>query len=144
MGYGFGILLLTVVTFEITMGLIVSTLPDPRQRPWTQSDRRRIRWIGAIGLGFWPTIALTVYVHRTFDGPGVWAYDAILVCSIVLLIRTAWKRRHRHKLVNLGHCDHCHYDLVGSLDAMDCPECGEAVNDHVRAAAKTRSGQRQP
>jgi hypothetical protein len=49
-------------------------------------------------------------------------YWALLAATAVLPLAWGWRWRRRRRLVAIGHCDSCGYDLRATPDR--CPECG--------------------
>lgn len=58
----------------------------------------------------------------------VYGFFYVFIC-LVFLFR-GWRAIQKWRRSKYGHCDHCGYNLSGSVKAgsSECPECGETIN----------------
>ena len=132
------VFVLGFITFEATMAAIVMTVPDARQRSWTEDDKKRVHRIVLIAVLFWPIVITTYLVHQHFATTTALVYDAVLIALAVWLLTRARRARIRRRQVLEGHCPACHYDLRGGPDREQCPECGHRIHPLIREAARAR------
>ena len=137
-----GLIFLGVVTFEIAMGVTISTLPRSRfQQKWTPQEQRRVIRVCCIIFSFWPMLVTLIVAHVFLP---LWL--ALLADLLVLAVMVACLRWLMHgvkqtKLIMSGHCTKCFYDLRTSLEhgSNYCPECGVELHDHPARKAPSRS-----
>lgn len=132
------VVFLCVVSFEVAMGITISTLPRSRmQQRWTQQESRRVLRVFASVFSVWPTLAAIALGHLYLP-----LYAAILLDAVVLAayaIGICWLIHgiKRHRQILKGHCANCFYDLRASTGSDHCPECGAQLRDHpVRSAVR--------
>jgi len=127
----FVVIFLGVITFEVAMGVTISTLPRSRFRQrWTAHERQRVARVFCVVFGFWPTSAALVLAHLYAP---LWAAligDAAALAIIVLCFRWLAHGIKQRNLILAGHCANCYYDLRASKDRDHCPECGVELHDH--------------
>ena len=128
-----GVIFLGVVTFEVAMGITISTLPRSRmQQNWTREEQRRLIRVFAMVFSVWPICVGLVLAHVFLPTMAAIVADIIVLAGVVLFIR--WLRRgvHERRLVMAGHCANCFYDLRASHEhgSDHCPECGTGLEDH--------------
>lgn len=123
-----GILVAAFVTFEVGMGLAISTMPfDPKRRSWpqwTQAEKARCIRCWLATACFWPLLLATLAVHILLPLPGWLAWDFLLAGCFVWFLRWLGRARQRRQWLAEGRCGQCGYDLRGLPAGSACPECG--------------------
>eukprot|EP00752_Nemacystus_decipiens_P014076 g12512.t1 len=128
-----GLILLGIVTFEVAMGVTISTLPRSRfQQKWTPQEQRRVLRVFFTIFSIWPSAALLVLAHVMLP---VWLAviaDVIVIAIFVGCVRWWLHGVKQRNLIMAGHCEHCFYDLRATFEhgSDHCPECGAALHDH--------------
>ncbi|MGB0767725.1 MAG: hypothetical protein ACPGYV_08435 [Phycisphaeraceae bacterium] len=135
-----GVLFLGVITFEIAMGVTISTLPRSRfQQKWTPQEQRRVVRVFFTVFSVWPMLATLILGHLFLPFWLAVVADALVVAMVVAAVRWYLHGVKQRRLIMAGHCANCFYDLRASHEhgSEHCPECGIALHDHpVRAAAR--------
>lgn len=125
------LIFITVVTFEVAMGVTISTLPRSRFRhKWTPQEQRRVIRVFCIVFSFWPITATLILAHVFMPLWLALLADLIVVAAIALGVRWLLHGVKQHKLILAGHCTNCFYDLRASHESDACPECGIELHDH--------------
>lgn len=138
------VIFLGVVTFEIAMGVTISTLPRSRfQQKWTPQEQRRVLRVFCVVFSVWPITATLILAHIFMP---IWF--ALLADLLVLLMIAAGIRWLIHgvkqrKLILAGHCANCFYDLRANKESDHCPECGVELQEHP-ARLKSQHQARPP
>lgn len=126
-----GLIFLGVITFEIAMGVTISTLPRSRfQQKWTPAEQRRVLRVFCVVFSVWPITATLIIGHAWLP---LWAAvigDALALVLVVLCARWLMRGVKERRLIMAGHCTNCLYDLRMSKDSDHCPECGVGLEDH--------------
>lgn len=131
-----GVLLLGVITFEIAMGVTISTLPRSRfQQRWTPQEQRRVIRVFCVVFSVWPITATLIVAHVFLSLWLALLADVLVLLMIAGCIRWLIHGVKQRRLILNGHCENCFYDLRASKDSEACPECGVGLHDRpVRAA----------
>ena len=133
-----GLIFLGVVTFEVAMGVTISTLPRSRfKHKWTPQEQRRVLRVFCVIFSFWPIAAGLILSHVFLSLWLALLADLIAIAVIVACIRWLIHGVNQRKLILAGHCANCFYDLRASHESDACPECGIELRDHpVRVTAR--------
>lgn len=127
------ILFLGVITFEIAMGVTISTMPRSRfQHKWTPQEHRRVVRVFCVVFSIWP-IAVTLILAHVFMPMWLALIADLFVLAVVVgCIRWLILGINQRKLILAGHCEQCFYDLrVNHEHGSDhCPECGIELHEH--------------
>jgi len=126
-----GLIFLGVITFEIAIGITISTLPRSRfQQKWTPQEQRRVVRVFCVVFSIWP-ISVTLILTHVFMPFWIAILGDIIVLTIVVLcLRWLMHGVKQRKLIMSGHCANCFYDLRANKDSDECPECGVELHDH--------------
>lgn len=129
-------LLLLLVTVEVGIGLTIGNMPRNRMTAWTDGHRQRIRrvWIGV--AAFWPSVGLATAVSLLAPWPIVIAFWGGVGLLIVWGLAAVTRRGRAVRYVHAGRCGGCGYDLRGTQDAVQCPECGCSLDPVALRAAR--------
>lgn len=134
-----GLILLGIITFEVAVGVTISTLPRSRfQQKWTPQEQRRVLRVFCVIFSLWP-ITLTLILAHVFLS--MWLAliaDALVLVMIAACLRWLMHGIKQRKLILAGHCANCFYDLRASKDNDACPECGVELYDHPARKAASR------
>ena len=128
-----GLIFLGVITFEIAMGVTISTLPRSRfQQKWTPQEQRRVVRVFCLVFSFWPMLVTLVLAHVFFPLWIALLADLLVLAAIVAGLRWLMHGVRQTKLLMSGHCTNCFYDLRASHEqgSDHCPECGTELHDH--------------
>lgn len=134
-----GLIFLGIVTFEIAMGVTISTMPRSRfQQKWTPQEQRRVVRVFCLVFSVWPVLALLILAHVMLPLWLAVLADLIAAGLFVACVRWWLQGIKQRKLILAGHCENCFYDLRASQDSDACPECGIALQDHPTRVAVTK------
>lgn len=134
-----GLIFLGVITFEIAMGVTISTLPRSRfQQKWTPQEQRRVVRVFCIVFSIWPITATLIIAHVWLPMWLALLADALVLTMIVLCLRWLMQGVKQRQLILAGHCENCLYDLRANRESDHCPECGIALHEHPVRVAATR------
>lgn len=126
-----GLILLGIITFEVAVGVTISTLPRSRfQQKWTPQEQRRVLRVFCVIFSLWPIALMLILAHVYM---AVWLAliaDALAVLLIAACLRWLMHGVKQRKLILAGHCANCFYDLRASKENDACPECGVELKDH--------------
>lgn len=126
-----GLIFLGVITFEIAMGVTISTLPRSRfKHKWTPQEQRRVIRVFCVVFSAWPILVTLVLAHVFMPLWLAILADLIVIAAIVGFIRWFIHGVRQTRLIMAGHCTNCFYDLRASQDSEHCPECGIELHDH--------------
>jgi small-conductance mechanosensitive channel len=126
-----GLILLGVITFEVAMGVTISTLPRSRFRhKWTPQEQRRVIRVFCCVFSFWPITMSLILAHIFLPMWFALLADLLVIAVVVLCLRWLMHGVKQRKLILAGHCENCLYDLRASHDSNECPECGVKLHDH--------------
>lgn len=134
-----GLILLGVVTFEVAVGVTISTLPRSRfQQKWTPQEQRRVLRVFCVIFSLWPIMLTVILAHVFMPMWLALIADALVVLMIAACLRWLMHGIKQRKLILAGHCANCFYDLRASRDNDSCPECGIELHGHPTRAAMSR------
>lgn len=126
-----GLIFLGIVTFEIAMGVTISTLPRSRfQQKWTPQEQRRVVRVFCLVFSVWPTLALLILAHVTLPLWLALLSDLVVAGLFVACVRWWLQGIKQRRLILAGHCENCFYDLRMSSHSDHCPECGIELSNH--------------
>lgn len=126
-----GVIFLGVITFEVAMGVTISTLPRSRFRhKWTPQEQRRVLRVFCIVFSVWPITAGLILAHVFLSLWLALLADLLVLAIITLCVRWLVHGVKQRNLILAGHCEHCFYDLRASRESDHCPECGIELHDH--------------
>jgi len=75
-----------------------------------------------------PSISYTgLITQRDTSRPVAAIFGVVLPITLLLLDAYLWLGWRRGRLISLGPCPHCQYDLRGQRNDAKCPECGKPV-----------------
>lgn len=133
-----GLIFLGVVTFEVAMGVTISTLPRSRfKQKWTPQEQRRVVRVFCVVFSFWPITATLILAHVFWPLWIALLADLAVLTVIVLCIRWLLHGVKQRRLILDGHCENCFYDLRASKENDHCPECGMELHNHpIRIAIR--------
>lgn len=133
-----GLIFLGVITFEVAMGVTISTLPRSRfKQKWTPQEQRRVIRVFCVVFSFWPILVTLILAHVFFPMWIAILADLAVITLIVLCIRWLVHGIKQRRLILAGHCENCFYDLRASKESAECPECGVELHSHpMRVAAR--------
>ena len=131
-----GLIFLGVITFEVAIGVTISTLPRSRfQQKWTPQEQRRVIRVFCVVFSIWPILVTLVLAHVFMPTWLAILADLLVLAMIVACARWLIHGVKQRKLIMAGHCTNCFYDLRANKQSDACPECGIELHDHpVRAA----------
>lgn len=136
------VIFLGVVTFEIAMGVTISTLPRSRfQQKWTPQEQRRVLRVFCVIFSIWPITATLILGHLFMPMWFALLADLVVLTMVMAGIRWLMHGVKQRKLIQAGHCAECFYDLRISHENQSdhCPECGAELHDHpVRVKPNNR------
>lgn len=127
------LIFLGVVTFEIAMGVTISTLPRSRFRQkWTPQEQRRVVRVFCVVFSIWPITATLIVGHVFLPMWLALIADLIVLAIAIGCIRWLLHGVKQTRLIMAGHCVQCFYDLRASHahGSDHCPECGTELHDH--------------
>ncbi|MEO0475761.1 MAG: hypothetical protein AAF085_07310 [Planctomycetota bacterium] len=134
-----GLIFLGVITFEIAMGVTISTLPRSRfQQKWTPQEQRRVIRVFCLVFSFWPILVSLIVAHVFLPMWLALFADLLVLAAVVMGIRWLMHGIKQTRLIMDGHCVKCFYDLRASLHKPHCPECGIELHDHPARIRATR------
>ncbi|MEM9347383.1 MAG: hypothetical protein AAGB26_12275 [Planctomycetota bacterium] len=134
-----GLIFLGVVTFEIAMAITISTLPRSRvKQKWTVEEQRRLVRVFLSVFSVWPITVGVIAAHVFLPLLIALFADLMILGLIVLGLRWIKRGMRDRRLALSGHCMDCYYDLRGSLDRDECPECGTPIHEHPLYIAASR------
>jgi small-conductance mechanosensitive channel len=138
-----GVIFLGVITFEVAMGVTISTLPRSRfQQKWTPQEQRRVLRVFCVVFSVWPITAALIFAHVFLLLWLALLADLLVLAAIVTCIRWLLHGVKQRKLILNGHCANCFYDLRANKESAHCPECGIELHDHpVRVGRDNRAQQ---
>ncbi|MBX2852458.1 MAG: hypothetical protein KTR15_12020 [Phycisphaeraceae bacterium] len=138
-----GLIFLGVITFEVAIGVTISTLPRSRfKHKWTPQEQRRVLRVFCVVFSVWPITASLILAHAFLPLWFALLADLLVVAIIAACIRWLIHGVKQRKLVLAGHCANCFYDLRANKQSDQCPECGTELHDHpVRAGPGNRAQQ---
>ena len=128
-----GLIFLGVITFEVAMGVTISTLPRSRfKHKWTPQEQRRVIRVFCVVFSFWPTVVTLILAHVFLALWLALLADLLVLAVIVMGIRWLMHGVKQSRLIMAGHCTQCFYDLRASHEhgSDHCPECGIELHDH--------------
>lgn len=133
-----GIIFLGVVTFEIAMGVTISTLPRSRfKQRWTPQEHRRCVRVFCVVFSVWPITATLILAHVFLPMWLALIADLLVIAMVVACVRWLVHGVKQRRLILAGHCEQCFYDLRASRSSDHCPECGIELHEHpVRLATR--------
>jgi len=135
-----GLIFLGVVTFEVAMGVTISTLPRSRfKQKWTPQEQRRVIRVFCVVFSVWPITALLILAHVFMPLWLALLADMVVLAIIAVCIRWLMHGVKQRKLVLAGHCENCFYDLRASGESSACPECGIELHEHPTRRPALRS-----
>ena len=126
-----GVIFFGVITFEIAMGVTISTLPRSRfKQKWTPQEHRRVVRVFCVVFSIWP-IAVTLTLAHVFM-PMWFALlaDLLVLAMIIACVRWLIHGIKQRNLILAGHCEKCFYDLRANKESDRCPECGIELHEH--------------
>lgn len=134
-----GVLFLGIITFEIAMGVTISTLPRSRfQQRWTPQEQRRVIRVFCVVFSVWPITATLIVGHVFLPLWLALLADLLVVLIIAGCVRWLILGLKQRKLILAGHCANCFYDLRANKESDACPECGVELHDHPVRMATSR------
>jgi len=136
-----GVIFLGVITFEIAMGVTISTLPRSRfQQKWTPQEQHRVLRVFGVVFSVWPITAGLIIAHVYAPFWLAILADGLVVLLIAACIRWFIHGKRQRQLILAGHCESCLYDLRASHENQSdhCPECGAELYDHPTRVAMNR------
>ena len=135
-----GVLFLGVITFEVAMGVTISTLPRSRfQQRWTPQEQRRVIRVFCVVFSIWPITATLIVAHVFLPMWLAVIADVLVLLMIAGCFRSLLQGVKQRKLILAGHCENCFYDLRASKESDHCPECGIELHAHPTRLAVNRS-----
>lgn len=127
----FAVIFLGVITFEVAMGVTISTLPRSRfQQKWTDHERRRVFRVFCVVFSVWPIAGGLLLAHLFTPIWSAVIADLFALAAFIYCIRWLAHGIRQRNLVLAGHCANCYYDLRASKQRKSCPECGIPLHDH--------------
>ena len=135
-----GLIFLGVITFEIAMGVTISTLPRSRfKQKWTPQEQRRVLRVFCVVFSVWPMLVTLILAHVFMPMWLALFADLLVLTAVVLCLRWLIHGVKQRKLILAGHCANCFYDLRASKQSDACPECGIELHDHPARTKVSRS-----
>lgn len=136
-----GLIFLGVITFEVAMGVTISTLPRSRfKHKWTPQEQRRVLRVFCVVFSIWPITAGLILAHVFLSLWLALLADLLVLAAIVACIRWLMHGVKQRNLILAGHCANCFYDLRANQQSDACPECGIELHSHpLREAARNRA-----
>ena len=126
-----GLVLLGIITFEVAVGVTISTLPRSRfQQKWTPQEQRRVLRVFCVIFSLWPIMLTLILAHVFMPMWLALIADALVLVIVAACLRWLMLGVKQRKLILAGHCANCFYDLRASNENDACPECGVELHDH--------------